>query len=131
MLKQFTLALSFAVIALAANEALARDDCYAWGQARAIIAKEGLLATRDATQQVTDRYGGRLIGAKLCQRNGRYVYDITVLRGGGQVTEVTVNGHTGAHIRAVGGSGTAEAGAAGSTKGKLFKFKLPKFWKKN
>lgn len=135
MLKQLAIAIAlvFAAALFSADSAFARNDCYAWGQARPIISKEGLLTLRDASAGVTNRYGGRMIGAKLCERQGRYVYDITVLRESGQVTEVTVNGRTGAHIRSVGGAAAAAAAAGGMPKmkkGGKFKWKLPKFWKK-
>lgn len=129
MLKKTAFVLVAAAALFRADSALARNDCYAWGQARPIISGEGLMPLRDASASVTNRYGGKLIGAKLCERKGRFVYDITVLRDGGQVTSVTVNGRTGAHIRAVGGVSAAAAAGGGMPKLKKPKFKW-KFWKK-
>lgn len=134
MLKKIAIALLFAVLSFSADSTFARDACMGWVHARPIISKEGLVPLRDVRQTVKRKYGGKLIRAKLCERKGRYVYDITVLGPRGKVKSVTVNGRTGQHMMAhdTGRQGIMPSSAAGAgvlKKGK-FKFKMPKFWKK-
>lgn len=88
-----TAALATAVFAHAGQTA--EPGCVEWSKAGPIIAENGLVPANVVFQQVQKQAGGKIVSQALCNFGGQFVYRLVVLGPTGEVTNVTVDAHTG------------------------------------
>ncbi len=69
--------------------------CVEWSRAGPIIAENGLVPANVIFQKVQQRAGGKIVSQALCDFGGQFVYRLVVLGPTGEVTNVTVDAHTG------------------------------------
>ena len=69
--------------------------CVEWSKAGPIIAQNSLVPANVIYQEVQQRAGGKIVSQALCDVGGRFVYKLVVLGPTGEVTNVTVDAHTG------------------------------------
>jgi uncharacterized membrane protein YkoI len=69
--------------------------CVEWSRAGPIIAENGLVPANVVFKQVQQRVGGKIVSQALCDFGGQFVYRLVVLGPTGEVTNVTVDAHTG------------------------------------
>ena len=83
------------VLALGANApARAADHCFSRNEQKAKAAAHAVVPLSRVMRQVRPR--GELIGARLCERDGRLVYLLTLLATDGKVAQANVDATSGA-----------------------------------
>lgn len=53
------------------------------------------IAAADAAEIVRRQYGGRVMGVKTLQRDGRVIYQVRILQDDGRMRTISVDGHSG------------------------------------
>lgn len=86
---------ALAAVVLAAPGQAGGPGCVEWSQAGPIIAENGLVPANVVFQKVQQRAGGKIVSQALCNSGGQFVYRLVVLGPTGEVTNVTVDAHTG------------------------------------
>ncbi|MEL7542680.1 MAG: PepSY domain-containing protein [Pseudomonadota bacterium] len=76
--------------------AAAQSACYAdWSEAGPVARNEGLLPVSDVLRQVADHTEGKVVSIKLCRRDNRYAYEVTIAAPDGRVSRVRVDADNG------------------------------------
>jgi uncharacterized membrane protein YkoI len=60
-----------------------------------VIAKNGLVPAKEVYRNVLTRTGGKILHASLCENNGKFVYQFSVLGPQGDVTNHNIDAKTG------------------------------------
>lgn len=89
-----------AAAAPARTESTAAGQCLSRHEQRARIAARTVVPLAKATRAVVHGRGDDLLHARLCERDGRLVYLLTVLARGGKVLRVAVDAGSGTLIGA-------------------------------
>lgn len=83
------------LLRLASPGYTADPGCVEWSKAGPIIAQNALVAANVVYQAVQKRTGGKVLNQALCNAGGHFIYKLVVLGPTGEVTNVTVDAHTG------------------------------------
>ena len=82
---------------VAATPSLAQDACLSAREARTAVAQGRALDFAGIKRSVENATGGDVLRARLCRQHGRLVYNLTLLRPGGQVVGMWVDAANGEH----------------------------------
>jgi len=73
-------------------EGLKSPRCYPdWSVAAAIVRKERLVAIAELHEILRNRFAGELVKARLCEKDGRFVYRVIVRQRNGVIRNLTVD----------------------------------------
>jgi uncharacterized membrane protein YkoI len=73
----------------------AEAGCMPWKTAGPVIAKNGLVPAKVVYKKVLSKTGGKILHASLCENNGQFFYQFSVLGPKGDVTNHNVDAKTG------------------------------------
>ncbi len=89
------IALAAALMLGAAGPSLAQDGCLGPDAARVEVQNGSAQPFSQFRGQVAAQTGGEVLSADLCRSGGRLVYQVSVLVGGRQVVNLTVDARSG------------------------------------
>jgi hypothetical protein len=87
--------MAMAIVFLAMAGGAAQAGCLSWKEAGPVISKNGLVPANVVYDNVQQRTGGKIVGAKLCQEGGRFRYKFSVLGPTGDVIKLDVDAKSG------------------------------------
>lgn len=90
-----SLALAALLSAAGATQAAGARKCYSPAETLDAIAANRLVKPGEALSAAAASTKAEALNARLCQWDGRFIYEITLLRSDGKVLRVTVDAATG------------------------------------